>query len=175
MIKDIQNIKDDIASMKRLIKQTLISDPDILEALNNPELDIDSPDEFLDVNIFGFIRLPQTQDTARNFICFTIDDIHGRDRDFQKNRVMKKQQISFHAICHLDNMKTSYGVDRHDLIGYLIRDRFNWTNLFGMQFRIVENKESAVDSDYYCRTLVFEATTTNSLNKATTDNPYDEI
>ena len=61
--------------MKRQIKQLLISDPDILEALNNNELDIDSPDEFLDVNIFGFIRIPQTQDKVRNFICFTVDDI----------------------------------------------------------------------------------------------------
>jgi iron uptake system EfeUOB component EfeO/EfeM len=61
--------------MKRLIKQTLIANTDILEALHNPAIDIDSPDEFLDANIYGFIRIPQTQDTVRNFICFTVDDV----------------------------------------------------------------------------------------------------
>ena len=75
MNRDINKVDDDIISMKRLIKQKLIADPDILEALNNKDVPIDSPDEFLDTNIFGFIRIPQTQDTVRNFICFTVDDI----------------------------------------------------------------------------------------------------
>lgn len=172
--KDIQNIDDDIISMKRLIKQALIENRDILKALNNKKLDIDSPDDFLDENIYGYVRIPKTQDTVRNFICFTVDDIPGRDSDFSKNKVMKRQHIRFHAICHLDDMKTEYGIDRHDLLGYLIRKRFNWTNLFGLQFRLVENKESTVDSDYYCRTLSFEAKKPNALNNARTDNPYDE-
>lgn len=171
MIRDIQNVNDDMASMKRLIKQILISDRDLLEALNNKDIDIDSPDEFLDENIFGFIRIPKTQDTARNFVCFTVDDIE----EHRFNSVMKKQYIQVHVICHLDNMKTEYGIDRHDLLGLIIRDRFNWTNSFGLQFKLVENKESTVDSDYYCRTLVFEATKTNSLNKAKMDNPYDKL
>ena len=75
MIRDIQKVNDDIIEMKRLIKQTLIEDTDILEALHNTKLDIDSPDEFLDNNIYGFIRIPTTQDTVLNFICFTVDDI----------------------------------------------------------------------------------------------------
>ena len=75
MIRKIQKVDDDIIEIKRKIKQILISDPDILEALHNTDLDLDSPDEFLDNNIYGFIRIPQTQDTVRNFICFTVDDI----------------------------------------------------------------------------------------------------
>lgn len=169
MNRNIQVVDDDIISMKRLIKQKLISDPDILEALHNPDIDIDSPDEFLDVNIYGFIRIPQTQDTVRNFICFTVDDIE----DSQINTHMKIQYIQFNCICHLDDMKTEYGIDRHDLLGYLVRDTFNWTNMFGLQFKLVYNKESTVDSDYYCRTLKFEATQLNSLNNARRYNPND--
>ena len=75
MMRNIQVVQDDIIEIKRLIKQKLIDDPDVLEALNNPEIPLDSPDEFLDNNIYGFIRIPQTQDTVRNFICFTVDDI----------------------------------------------------------------------------------------------------
>lgn len=170
MNRNIQVVADDIISMKRLIKQTLISDPDILETLHNPDIDMDSPDEFLDNNIYGFIRIPTTQDTVRNFICFTVDDIE----EHQYNEVMKIQYIQFNCICHLDDMKTEYGIDRHDLLGYLVRDTFNWTNLFGLQFKLVYNKESTIDSDYYCRTLKFMAVKPNSLNKARMDNLYDK-
>ena len=171
MIRDIQKVEDDIIEIKRLIKQILISDEDILEALNNKEIDIDSPDEFLDRNIFGFLRVPQTQDTVRNFICFKVDDIEGN----RFNEAMKTQHIQVHVICHLEDMTTKYGIDRHDLLGYLIRDRFNWTNSFGLQFKLIYNQESVVDSDYYCRTLKFEATKLNSLNKARMDNKYDKL
>ena len=171
MNRNIQNVSDDIISMKRLIKQKLIADPDILEALHNPDIPLDSPDEFLDNNIFGFIRIPTTQDTVRNFICFTVDDIE-EDR---YNEVIKVQYIQFNCICHLDDMKTDYGIDRHDLLGYLVRDIFNWTNMFGLQFKLIYNKESTVDSDYYCRTLKFMAQKPNSLNKARMDNLYDKL
>ena len=171
MTRDIQNFDDDIITMKRLIKQKLIADTDILEALNNKDIDLDSPDEFLDTNIFGFIRIPQTQDTVRNFICFTVDDIEA-DRF---NETMKVQYIQFNCICHLDDMKTKYGIDRHDLLAALVRQTFNWTNMFGLQFKLIYNKESTIDSDYYCRTLKFEATKPNSLNKSRMDNPYDKL
>lgn len=171
MMRDIQNINDDIGSMKRQIKQKLISDTDILEALHNPKLELDSPDEFLDNNIFGFLRIPQTQDTVRNFICVTVDDIE----DHRFNEVMKLQNLTFTVICHLSDMTTKYGIDRHDLLGYLIRDTFNWTNMFGLQFHLIYNKESVLDGDYYCRTLKFEATKPNHLNNAKMDNPRDKL
>lgn len=169
MIRNIQKVQDDIIEMKRLIKQKLIADTDILEALHNPDLDIESPDEFLDNNIYGFIRVPTTQDTVRNFICFTVDDIE----DHRYNSHMKVQQIQFVCICHLEDMKTEFGIDRHDLLGYLVRDVFNWSNDFGLQFKLVYNKESTIDSDYYCRTLKFERECTNNLNKATRSNRND--
>ena len=171
MKRDIQVVQDDIIEMKRLIKQTLIADTDILEVLHNPDIDIDSPDEFLDNNIFGFIRIPGTQDTVRNFICVTVDDIE----DHRFNEVMKLQNIQFTVICHLHDIKTGYGIDRHDLLGYLIRDTFNWTNMFGLQFKLIYNKESTIDGDYYCRTLKFEAIKPNSLNNARMANPRDKL
>ena len=88
---------------------------------------------------------------------------------------MKTQYIQVYCICHLDDMKTEYGMSRHDLLSYLIRDRINWSNLFGLQFKLIYNQEKPMDSDYYCRTLKFEATKPNHLNKARMDNPYDRI
>ena len=162
MTFDLQNVNDDIISMKRTIKQMLISNVDLLEALNNKDIPIDSPDEYLDSNIYDFLRVPRTQDTVRNFICFTVDDIE----DHRFNEAMKIQYIQINVICHLEDMSTRYGMSRHDLLGYLIREKFNWTNLFGLQFKLVYNKESPVDSDYYCRTLKFEAVKPNSLDKS---------
>jgi hypothetical protein len=170
MIRDIQNISDDISVMKRQIKQKLIDDPDILEALHS-EIDIDSPDEFLDTHIFGFLRIPSTQDTVRNFICISVDDIE----DHRFNEVIKLQVLQFTTICHLSDIKTEYGIDRHDLLGYLIRDIFNWTNMFGLQFHLIYNKEGNIDGDYYCRTLKFEAEKLNSLNNARMANPRDKL
>ena len=171
MIRNIQKVNDDIIEMKRLIKQKLIDDPDVLDVLHNPDIDIDSPDEFLDTNIFGFIRIPKTQDTVRNFICFTVDDIEEN----RYNEVMKTQYIQFNCICHLEDMKTEYGIDRHDLLGFIVRDIFNWSNIFGLQFKLIYNKESTIDSDYYCRTLKFEATKPNSLNKARMESINDKF
>ena len=183
MIRNIQTVSDDIVEMKRLIKQTLLSNPDILEALNNPYIEIDledydnpdidwiGPDEFLDNNIYAFVRVPKIQDTVHNYICFTVDDIEEN----RWNEVMKTQYINVYCICHLDDMKTEYGIDRHDLLGYLVRDTFNWTNVFGLQFKLIANKEKTMDSDYYCRVLTFEATKPNSLNKARMDNPNDKF
>ena len=108
---------------------------------------------------------------VRNFICFTVDDIEEN----RFNEAMKTQYIQFNCICHLDDMKTGYGIDRHDLLGYLVRDTFNWTNIFGLQFKLIYNKESTIDSDYYCRILKFEATKPNALNKARMDNPNDKL
>lgn len=170
MKRDIQNLNDDIGSIKRQIKQMLIADTDILEALHS-NIDIDSPDEFLDTHIFGFIRIPQTQDTVRNFICVTVDDIE----EHRFNEVMKYQDITFTTICHLNDMKTEYGIDRHDLLGYLIRESINWTNLFGLQYKLIYNKESTIDGDYYCRTLKFQAIKPNSLNNAKMANPRDKL
>lgn len=170
MIRDIQNINNDISTMKRQIKQKLIDDVDILEALNS-EIDIDSPDEFLDTHIFGFLRIPDTQDIVRNFICISIDDIE----DHRFNEIIKCQVLQFTVICHLSDMKTKYGVDRHDLLGYLISDLFNWTNMFGLQYHLIYNKEGNIDGDYYCRTLKFESEKINSLNNARMANPYDKL
>ena len=50
---------------------------------------------------------------------------------------------------------------------------FNWSNLLGLQLKLVYNKESVTDTDFYVRTLKFEATKTNSLQKAVMTNGYE--
>lgn len=169
MNRDIQNIDDDISSMKRIIRQKLTSDPDVIEALNNKELDPSNPDDYLNENIFAYIRVPTVQDYARNYICFSVDDME----DHRDNSVMKIQYVQFVVFCHGDDIKTPYGIERHDLLGYLIKDIFNWSTMFGMTAKLVYNRESVTDTNYSCRTLKFELTRTNSLNRAVTRNKHE--
>ena len=72
MIRDIQNVDDDTIRKKRIIEQTLYSDPDIIEMLDNKDLDYTMPEDYLYENIFPFIRIPGVQDTSKNFITFSI-------------------------------------------------------------------------------------------------------
>lgn len=169
MKRDIQNIDDDVSRMKRLIREKLTSDPDIIEVLNNQKLDPTCPDDYLNKNIFAYIRIPQIQDIANNFICFSVDDIE----DHRDNSIMKIQYVQFVVFCHSDDIKTPYGIERHDLLGYLIRDIFGWSTMFGLTAKLVYNRESVTDTNYSCRTLKFELTKPNSLNKAVTRNKYE--
>ena len=75
MGRDLQNIDDDILFAKRVIKEKLCKDSDVIKYLNNKELEkVDAePDDYFGVNIFPFIRIPGTLDKVKNFICFSVD------------------------------------------------------------------------------------------------------
>lgn len=168
MIRDIQNVDDDIARKKRKIEQILCSDPDIIEILDNPDLDPSVPEDYIYENIYPFLRIPGTQDVAKNFITFTVDDTER----VPSNQVMKNQIIQFVIFVHKDLIKTKYGMARHDLLGYLIRDIFNLSDKLGAQMEIVSNREGVTDADYHTRTLRFELITDNSTKPCRT-NPYE--
>ena len=168
MKRDIQKIDDDIIRKKRLIEQILYSDEDIIEILDNPNLSPDAPEEYVGENIFGFLRVPGTQDTSKNFITFIVDDM-GRTPN---NQVMKSQYVQFVVFVHKDLVKTKYGVERHDLIGYIIRDIFNLSNQLGPQMELVSNREGIADNDFYTRTLKFELIDDNSTKPFRT-NQYE--
>ena len=168
MIRDIQNIDDDIVRKKRIIGQMLYSDPDIIEVLDNPELDPSCPDEYLYQNIYPFIRIPGTQDTSRNYITFMLDDMESA----QFNKAMKSQFLKVVIFVHKDLVKTKWGAERHDLLAYLVRDVFHLSNSLGLQLNLVSNREGVTDTDYCTRTLQFEITTPNSMQPYKT-NKYE--
>ena len=88
--------------------------------------------------------MPRYQDTLKyTNVTFTIF-VHGNDR----------------------NDKLT-GVPRHDLIASIIRERFNWSNIFGMQTHLISSKESTTDNNYLVRTLVFQVVDTNGIYKTT--------
>lgn len=169
---DIQNIDDDIIRKKRVIEQTLYSDEDIVEVVDDPDIDPSCPEELVYSSIYPFIRIPGTQDKSKNFITFSVSDM-GR---MPGNEVMKSQYVQFVVFVHKDLVKTKYGMARHDCLGYLIRDIFNLSNVLGPQMRLVSNVEGVTDSDYLTRTLKFELVDDNSTKPFQT-NPreFDRI
>ena len=145
MKRDIQNIDDDIIRKKRLIEKILYTDEDIIEILENPEIDPSVPEDAVGENIFGFLRVPGVQDVSKNFITFTIDDM-GRTPN---NQVMKSQYVQFVVFVHKTMVKTKYGVERHDLLGYIIKSIFHLSNKLGPQMEIRNKYINYFDYLYY--------------------------
>jgi len=70
---------------------------------------------------------------------------------------MKLLQITFYILCEeKGNIEKATGIARHDLIGAVIMDIFNWSNLFGDQIYCVSDQPGVTDNDYAIRTIVFE-------------------
>ena len=176
MGRDLQNLDDDILFAKRVIKEKLCKDSDIIKFIHNEELERigAEPDDYFGVNILPFIRLPGTQDKVKNFICFSVDDIEA----LEFNEVMKTQYIQFQIFCHADDIDTGLGISRHDILGYIVKDIFHWSNVIGLQFKLVYNREGVTDTNYSFRLLKFEATKVNSLSKGQlkpTPRKYDKV
>jgi hypothetical protein len=169
--RDIQNIDDDIIRAKRLIRDRLCNDEDIVEILHNVELEKNEapPDEYFGTNIFAFIRVPGVADTVQNYICFSIDDME----DVYRNDVMKIQYVQFVIFCNAEDINTPYGIERHDLLAYIIRDLFNWSDMLGTQMKLISNREGITDTNYYTRTLKFECMRPNSLQRGIMNNGYE--
>ena len=166
MKRDIQNVDDDIIRKKRIIEQTLYSDEDIVEVIDDHDIDPSCPEELVYSSIYPFIRIPGTQDESKNFITFSVSDM-GR---MPNNEVMKSQYVQFVVFVHKDLVKTKYGMSRHDCLGYLIRDIFNLSNMLGPQMNLVSNIEGVTDTDYLTRTLKFELVDDNSTKPLRTNH-----
>lgn len=156
-----QNTDSDNIKIKEVIKQVLVNDPRIIHLLNNPNLDEECPDDYLYVNILPYIRIPDTQYEVKHFICFSTDFTTVSNM----NTWVKYQHIKFIVFCWHTDVQTEYGIPRHDLIAHLIQQDFNWTNLFGVQAKLIGDKESISDTGYTCRTLTFEMKTPNGITR----------
>jgi hypothetical protein len=167
--KEIQEIielkkhdENDNIYYKEIIKNKLINNKKIIRSLNNSNLDIDCPADYVGENILPFYLIVETQSEVKNYICF----VTSFDEEPRYNKVMKYGQVIFYIICNVkDIYDKNTGIARHDLLAALVTDEFNWTNMFGTQISLVYDKEIAIDNNYVGRTLIFEQTTTNSIIK----------
>ena len=117
-----------------------------------------------DSNIRPFLFIPDTQTEVKHYICYQVSfDETPRYQD-----TLKYTTITFTIFVHgNDRMDKFTGIPRHDLIASIIRERFNWSNIFGMQTHLISSKESTTDNNYLVRTLVFQVVDTNGIYKTT--------
>ena len=106
-----------------------------------------------------FLFIPDIQTTVKCYICYQV----GFRDTVRYQPGLKETQVTFTIFAHGDDrMDKLTGIPRHDLIASIIRERFAWSNIFGMQTYLAQNYESTVDNNYVARTLVFELTDLNS-------------
>ena len=177
---------DDNIKYKNIIKNALLNCPELLYSLHDEELESELFDDngnlYMDEetgNLLGevdryfgdnsYIRpnlfIPDTQTTVNNYVCYQVmfDELP------RYGKIQKYTEITFTIFVNgKDRTDKLTGVPRHDLIASIIRERFNWSNIFGMQTHLISSKESVTDNNYLVRTLIFQIVDTNGI--VTTQN-----
>lgn len=165
ILRDLKNnVDSDNIRYKEIIKKSLIENDLIIYLLNNKELESvgADPSDYLGINILPAYLIHPTQHNVQNFICYEVGF-----REVQRyNSKMKLLQVTFYVLCEeKNNIEKRTGIARHDLLGALILDIFNWSNVFGGQIHCISDVPSVTDNDYATRTIIFEQLTDNNLAK----------
>ena len=180
---------DENIQYKKKIEKALMLNPCLLYALNEKSLESELFDDDGNINwewneetkeyeplgewdrYFGgtsnirpYLFIPDTQTEVKHYICYQVSfDEMPRYQD-----TLKYTNVTFTIFVHGDDRNDKLtGIPRHDLIASIIRERFNWSNIFGMQTHLVSSKESTTDNNYIVRTLVFQVVDTNGIVKTT--------
>ena len=177
---------DDNIRYKEKIHDSLLSNAELLYALNNEELEselFDEDDNLLideetgellgevdryfgdNSNIRPYLFIPDTQTDVKHYVCYQV----AFDELPRYSNIQKYTEITFNIFVNgKDRTDKLTGIPRHDLIASIIRERFNWSNIFGMQTHLISSKESVTDNNYLVRTLIFQIVDTNGI--VTTQN-----
>ena len=177
---------DDNIKYKNVIKKALLNCPELLYALNSNDLESELFDEEGNLLIdeetgeligevdryFGdssLIRpslfIPDTETKVNSYVCYQVmfDELP------RYSNVQKYTEITFNIFVNgKDRTDKATGIPRHDLIASIIREQFNWSNIFGMQTHLISSKESTTDNNYLVRTLIFQIIDVNGI----TNTPY---
>ena len=180
---------DENVQYKKKIEKALMLNPCLLYALNEKSLESELFDDDgninwewneetneyeplgewdryfgSDSNIRPFLFIPDTQTEVKHYICYQVSfDEMPRYQD-----TLKYTNVTFTIFVHGNDRNDKLtGIPRHDLIASIIRERFNWSNIFGMQTHLISSKESTTDNNYLVRTLVFQVVDTNGIYKTT--------
>ena len=174
------NPNDDNIRYKEKIHDALLNNAELLYALNNEELESELFDgnelnidketgELLgevdryfgdNSNIRPYLFIPDTQTDVKHYVCYQV----AFDELPRYPNIQKYTEITFNIFVNgKDRTDKLTGIPRHDLIASIIREKFNWSNIFGMQTHLISSKESVTDNNYLVRTLIFQITDVNSI------------
>lgn len=178
---------DDNIRYKEKIHDALLNNAELLYALNNEELESELFDgdklnidketgELLgevdryfgdNSNIRPYLFIPDTQDEVKHYVCYQV----SFDELPRYSNIQKYTEITFNIFVNgKDRTDKLTGIPRHDLIASIIRERFNWSSIFGMQTHLISSKESVTDNNYLVRTLIFQVLNLNGI----VNTPYGD-
>lgn len=183
---------DETVRYKEIIKNKLLNCPELLYALHDKDLESElfyedeSGNLSLNVdeetgellgevdayfgsnsNIRSYLFIPETQTDTKNYLCYQVmfDELP------RYNNIQKYTEITFTIFVNgKDRDDELTGIPRHDLIASIIREKFNWSSIFGLQTKLISSKESTTDNNFLVRTLVFQILDINGI----TYTPYGE-
>ena len=179
---------DDNIRYKEKIHDALLNNAELLYALNNEELEselFDEDDNLLideetgellgevdryfgdNSNIRPYLFIPDTQTDVKHYVCYQV----SFDEIPRYSNIQKYTEITFNIFVNgKDRTDKLTGIPRHDLIASIIRERFNWSSIFGMQTHLISSKESVTDNNYLVRTLIFQVLNLNGI----VNTPYGD-
>ena len=178
---------DDNIRYKEKIHDALLNNAELLYALNNEELESELFDgnelnidketgELLgevdryfgdNSNIRPYLFIPDTQTDVKHYVCYQV----AFDELPRYSNIQKYTEITFNIFVNgKDRTDKLTGIPRHDLIASIIREKFNWSSIFGMQTHLISSKESVTDNNYLVRTLIFQVLDLNGI----VNTPYGD-
>ena len=179
---------DDNIRYKEKIHDALLSNVELLYALNNEELEselfgednnllideetgelLGEVDRYFgdNSNIRPYLFIPDTQTDVKHYVCYQV----AFDELPRYPNIQKYTEITFNIFVNgKDRTDKLTGIPRHDLIASIIREKFNWSSIFGMQTHLISSKESVTDNNYLVRTLIFQVLDLNGI----VNTPYGD-
>ena len=157
----------EIIRYKQQLTSLVINNEAIVKLIN--EQDIDNPEDLIYHNVYDFVRIPETIDEERTYICFKVDV----PEVYRSSFLFKQLIITVYVISHQKQMITEYGGTRIDLIGALIDKMLNGRRDIGKKkLELISNIEDGVGSKHRCRILKFKA---EDIDNGKCQNIEDDI
>ena len=193
ILDDVKN--DDVIYKKHRIKEVFNNDPDLKDILGqlpkiplNKYVDPANPTEdelaerarIVEYNekvthpqILSFLKVNDIQKEVLNFVMFDI----SVERPSYTSQLIENQYLTVMLLVHEDDMDTEYGIDRIDLLAYIVKDLLCWSNKTGITMKLYSNEFGITDTKYYSRTLKFliKGTNTNNFRHGNMTNSHEFI
>lgn len=142
-----------ISQYKEKLMNKIVNNKQILILVDNKK--INDPDSYMFNNFFNFLRIPESPEEEKNYICLEVDipKIYT-----EQNEIYGKLIITIYIISHINLMNTHRGGTRIDLISALIDEMFNNKLIVGLKkLELLSNVAGSVNDKYMCRVMTFYA------------------
>ena len=151
----VTNRESEITKFKRHLIKRMYETPAVIQLLDNPDVDPDTPDSAEWTCIFPYIKIPEIQEKNGCFIGVKIDNFGGN----RNNKLYDDLVVTIAIICSIPNLRVvGWKGIRTDALAGEIKDLFHQNPEFGFKMELEAEGEGVFeDFKYYYRNLRFSA------------------